>query len=102
MVKRWADIRLALVDSGRLDESQVAAVAQEQMDAVREQVETAVTISSESLGILLEYAYRGEAALGGNCRNEREAGCAMCDTLTEAEAALGGDAPTDPNWWTAE
>ena len=58
-------------------------------------------ISRGSLAILLEYAYRGEAALGGNCRNERETGCAMCSAFTEAETALGSDAPTDPNWWTS-
>ena len=59
-----------------------------------------VTIDRHSLGILLEYAYRGEAAQGGSCWRDRIEACAMCDALTAAEIALGDDAPAIRQWWS--
>lgn len=61
------------------------------------------------LGILLEYAYRGEAAglrpwhRRHACRypENREQGCALCDTFTWAELTLGEDVPAreTTDWW---
>jgi len=79
-VRNWRDVKAEAERRGLTDPAQVMG-------------------DRLSLGILLEYAYRGEAALGGNCRNDREAGCALCATFTEAESLLGDDAP-ERNWWT--
>jgi hypothetical protein len=57
-------------------------------------------ISRDSLSILLEYAYRGQAAQGGFCHLDRQECCAMCDALTEAEGALTGDPESRRDWWT--
>lgn len=54
------------------------------------------------LQILLELAYRGDAALGGGCRDERCDGCGACESFTEAEREVYGRLATsqERNWWT--
>ena len=59
-----------------------------------------VEIDSDSLCIVLEYAYRGESAQGGFCHLDRQPGCAMCDAFTEAEAAVEEDREGTTRWWT--
>lgn len=58
-----------------------------------------VPVGRESLAELLEYAYRGEAALGGNCRNDRDPDCTVCAMFTEAETAIGDYALAEHDWW---
>lgn len=70
------------------------------LEAVADEMSNA-QMDSHVLETLLEYAYRGEGANGGNCRNDRAPGCWLCQTFDAAEAALGDDAPTpdERNWW---
>jgi hypothetical protein len=56
-----------------------------------------------SIRIVLDYAYRdiGHGIRGGSCHlaQNREEGCALCDSLTEVERMAHADAPTE-NWWS--
>lgn len=64
-----------------------------------EQRET-VVIGTENLQALLEFAYRGDASLGGNCRNHRSPDCGLCPAFDEAESLLQSPADyVSRNWW---
>lgn len=53
-----------------------------------------------SLGVVLDYAYRGIAAQGASCHlaQWREEDCPLCDSLADVERMVRVEAPTE-NWW---
>lgn len=56
-------------------------------------------LDRDQLGIILEYAYRG-AAQSGDCHINRNPGCVLCDSLSDAEEALGIEPDiTERHWW---
>ena len=56
-----------------------------------------------SLRIVLDYAYRdiGHGIRGGSCHlaQNREEGCALCESLADVERMAHAAAPTE-NWWS--
>lgn len=84
--RNWRDVRAEAVAAGRVTEEGMAAER-----------------ARADLQIVLEYAYRGLAAAGGGCLDDRDPDCVLCRALDAAERQVYGRLATrdERHWWRA-